>query len=228
MHEGVLPTGVADVATTLAEWPALRSFYLSGGTALALQHGHRQSRDLDFFTKSPLSTLPALSGLNTLLDRFTHVAWIQRDPDQFHLQLNGVSVTLLAYPFSHDFDFRSWNGSDVADVRDIAVQKAHTIGRRAHARDYLDLHEILTTGVVTLGNLMQRAQHTYQGAFSPRLFLQQLTYTRDLPDRDDALSLLTVPRAFEAIEQDLQMIVRQWVQEMAQVPHSPRTRRSRP
>ncbi len=44
MNESILPAGVADVALILAQWPALQAFYLAGGTALALQRGHRQSR----------------------------------------------------------------------------------------------------------------------------------------------------------------------------------------
>ncbi|MEK7577245.1 MAG: nucleotidyl transferase AbiEii/AbiGii toxin family protein [Patescibacteria group bacterium] len=31
----------------------LGQFYLSGGTALSLQTGHRESEDLDFFTQKP-------------------------------------------------------------------------------------------------------------------------------------------------------------------------------
>ncbi|WP_298210030.1 hypothetical protein [Ferrimicrobium sp.] len=46
-----------------------------------------------------------------------------------------MAITLLAYPFQHRYDFFSWRGLWVADPRDIATQKAYTIGRRAVARD---------------------------------------------------------------------------------------------
>jgi hypothetical protein len=35
----------------------LSEFYLSGGTALSLQLGHRESEDLDFFTQTDFETL---------------------------------------------------------------------------------------------------------------------------------------------------------------------------
>lgn len=41
-----------ELLTRLTRYKALSSFYLVGGTALALQIGHRISVDLDFFTLS--------------------------------------------------------------------------------------------------------------------------------------------------------------------------------
>ncbi|MCL6577105.1 MAG: nucleotidyl transferase AbiEii/AbiGii toxin family protein [Kyrpidia sp.] len=47
-----------------------RSFYLSGGTALALQLGHRVSEDLDFFTKNANNKLNAQAVMNRLEQHF--------------------------------------------------------------------------------------------------------------------------------------------------------------
>lgn len=218
MWESILPAGVADVASILASWPGMREFYLSGGTAMALHHGHRKSRDLDFFTRNVMTLLPDLSGLDTMLATFSEVEWTQRAPDEVRLRLDGVSVTLLAYPFAHDFGFWEWRGLAVAYARDIAVQKAYTVGRRAQARDYLDLYAMFQSGLISLEELMRRAQNIYQDSFSPRLFLQQPTYTRDLPDRDDALSLLKTPQPFETVERKLQEVVRQWAEQHLQYP----------
>ncbi|NMP25051.1 hypothetical protein [Sulfobacillus harzensis] len=132
-----------------------------------------------------------------------------------------MSVTLLAYPFPHRFGYQPWRGLAVADARDVAVQKAYTVGRRAQARDYLDLHAVLTRGIVSLDDLMRLAQDTYRDAFSPRLFLQQLTYTQDLPDRDSALSLLVTPQSFDTITQDLTRQVQNWAAQRFRPPAPP-------
>ncbi|MHB8189957.1 MAG: nucleotidyl transferase AbiEii/AbiGii toxin family protein [Ferrimicrobium sp.] len=213
MIESVLMTGVAETVSVLATWPLMQKFYLSGGTALALQEGHRRSKDLGFFTRQPLEVLPKLPQLDDLLKRFTLAEWTHKSPEQIDWRLNGVSVTLLAYPFAHNFEFHTWRGLSVADPRDIAVQKAYTIGRRAQARDYIDLHAIIKTGLMTIHEIMSRAQRTYGDAFSPRLFLQQLTYTHDLTDKDkdDAVSLLIEPQSFAIVEQDLQSMVQDWI-----------------
>ena len=49
-HIEALPLAAARMLDVLAKLPELSSFYLAGGTALALQRGHRFSADLDFFT----------------------------------------------------------------------------------------------------------------------------------------------------------------------------------
>lgn len=221
LREDLLPAGTAQVAGLLAEWPVMGQFYLSGGTALALHLGHRQSRDLDFFTRNPLGTLPPLAGIDHMLTGFRMVEWDLNVPEQIQWRLNDVSVTLLAYPFPHHFDYHPWRGMAVADARDVAVQKAYTVGRRAAARDYLDLHAVLTRGLVSLDDLMRLAGETYHDAFSARLFLQQLTYTQDLPDRDSALTLLVTPQSFEAISRDLTQEVQNWAARRLSPPTTP-------
>ncbi len=98
-------------------------------------------------------------------------------------------------------------------ARVIVIQKAYTIGGRAQARNYLDMHEALTSNVLSLKSLIEHAKHIYGENFSTRLFLQQLAYTQDLPDKDAAVALLTVPRTFESVERDLQILVRHYVQD---------------
>ena len=217
MIESVLTTGVAETATILASWSPMQKFYLSGGTALALQEGHRRSKDLDFFTRHPLGVLPELPQLDNFLKQFTQAEWTHKSPDQIDWILNGVSVTLLAYPFPRDFELHPWRGLSIADPKGIAVQKAYTLGRRAQARDYIDLHAIMKAGLMSIDEIMNRAQHTYGDAFSPRLFLQQLTYTHDLTDKDkdEAVGLMIKPQSFTAVEQDLRRMVQDWMDTLA-------------
>lgn len=62
MHEDILPDGTTTVADTLSQSPAMRSFYLAGGTALALHLGHRRSCDLAFLVVSPSRPCPRFLG----------------------------------------------------------------------------------------------------------------------------------------------------------------------
>ena len=54
-----LPDKTAKLIEDLQNGPTdfLESFYLSGGTALSLQIGHRESEDLDFFPAQPFDPL---------------------------------------------------------------------------------------------------------------------------------------------------------------------------
>jgi len=48
-HREVVDAGVERTLRDLYNIPILTSFYLAGGTGLALRLGHRRSVDLDFF-----------------------------------------------------------------------------------------------------------------------------------------------------------------------------------
>lgn len=85
-------------------------------------------------------------------------------------------------------------GIDVASVREIALMKAYTIGRRALFRDYVDLYFALRSGEVSLAYILANAprKFTLEGEclFAQRLFLEQLAYTGDTPDREQVLNLI--------------------------------------
>jgi hypothetical protein len=49
MHREILTPDQVSVLDALRTMRAVRRFYLAGGTALALRHGHRRSVDFDFF-----------------------------------------------------------------------------------------------------------------------------------------------------------------------------------
>jgi len=52
MFTFVLPGNTRSVLDKLSQSGVVNDFYLTGGTALALQIGHRESEDLDFFCET--------------------------------------------------------------------------------------------------------------------------------------------------------------------------------
>ena len=122
-----------------------KDFVLSGGTALALQLNHRKSFDFDFFSQTPIEK-KLLAGLadkisisNTAIDT----------PDELTLfTKEGVKLTFLRYPFKPFYPIqKTESGLSIFPVREIALQKAYTIGRRGEYRDYFDLYTILKRNV---------------------------------------------------------------------------------
>ncbi len=57
MHKNILNAEQKSNLELLGKIPEIKNFYLAGGTALALQIGHRYSVDLDFFIAQKFSTL---------------------------------------------------------------------------------------------------------------------------------------------------------------------------
>lgn len=201
-----------------------RAYYLSGGTALALQLGHRVSLDLDLFSREPAREVPADPLLDGCRKRFgdAKVRAVLRETDQLWLELAGVQVTFLAFPFAHKHPLLTANGVAVADIRDIATQKALAIGRRASARDYVDLAWILRTGSIPLKQIIEDALSLFvvdgERLFSPKLFLQQLAYAEDLHDREAAVNSLSQPEDFSSIAADLAREIQAVARQMLDAP----------
>ncbi len=188
----------------LAKLPLAQEFYLAGGTALALQLGHRKSFDLDFFTKTPGEKISA-SRIERFLSKVEsreEPRLIQRAVDQATWDILGTRVTFLAYPFplmepcidGETTIAPEMRGIALATASEIALMKAYTIGRRAAFRDYVDMYYVLKSQAVTLDYILEHApiKFTLQGesVFSPKLFLEQMVYTVDAPDRVQALNLV--------------------------------------
>lgn len=117
-------------------------FYLAGGTALALQLGHRLSVDFDWFT-------PAVGDCEELLRRIKRICdephVLSTSNETLHLQIHGVQVSYLGYdypllePLVPCREFRC----SLADIKDVACMKLSAITGRGARKDFIDLHRII-------------------------------------------------------------------------------------
>lgn len=157
---------------------AAKGYILSGGTALALQIKHCRSFDFDFFSSYPLP-----SQFSQKITRAVKINSISVDnSDEFtFFTRDQIKVTFLHYPFRAYYDIiSSPKGLNLYSVKDIALQKAYTIGRRGEYRDYYDLYSILNKGLISIDGLIPAAQQVFGSLFNPKIFLEQLVYFDDL------------------------------------------------
>jgi predicted nucleotidyltransferase component of viral defense system len=88
---------------------------------------------------------------------------------------------LLCYPFNDLYEYEEVDeGLRLFSVKDIAIKKAYTIGRRGEYRDYFDLYTILKREVISLLGLIRDTKKIYGSIFEEKIFLQQLVYFDDL------------------------------------------------
>jgi hypothetical protein len=156
------------------------SFYLAGGTALALQIGHRISFDFDFFSSDSI----VASLLSEVESVFTDkkVRLLVSNRDELTVEINDVKVTFLKYPFPTLQEFVIYEGTRFLSVPELAATKAYTIGRRGSYRDYIDLHAVLSEKRSSLSEIIDLAERKYGESFNARLFLEQLVYLKDVED----------------------------------------------
>jgi hypothetical protein len=126
--------------------PALtaRSFYLGGGTALALRLGHRRSVDFDWFTAQRVDDPLRLAA--SLRNEGLPLHTGQVAPGTWHGTLSGVRISLFEYryPLLRSAAFWGQYGCRLASRADLAAMKLAAIGQRGSKKDFVDVYALGT------------------------------------------------------------------------------------
>ena len=114
-------------------------FYLAGGTALALQLGHRDSIDFDFFTQDSFDTAKLFAECETVFAGHT-LQKIQEETSTLGILVDGVQISFLGYPYPLVRPLIRDEHLSLASLEDIACMKCSAITSRSTLKDYVDLH----------------------------------------------------------------------------------------
>lgn len=155
-----------------------RGFYLVGGTALALQIGHRMSVDFDFFCEKLLPSDLLSKAKCVFADSRLSVTY--RAVDQLNVLIDDVKVTFFHFEYPVIDPFIEYQRVPIASVREIAAMKAFSIGKRLSYKDYVDWYFLLKGGYLTLPEVIAHAKKKFAGDFNDRLFLGQLVSFEDI------------------------------------------------
>ncbi|MBQ2553690.1 MAG: nucleotidyl transferase AbiEii/AbiGii toxin family protein [Prevotella sp.] len=113
---------------------------LVGGTALALQYGHRNSVDLDFFGKLDEDTLVVRS----CLEKIGKVNVIKETKSIRIYNLDDVKIDFVDYSRYDWIDEPVVEGNlRLASPKDIAAMKINAIEGRGTRKDFIDIYYIL-------------------------------------------------------------------------------------
>jgi hypothetical protein len=175
----ILPPAQQRLWPELSETP--EEFTLYGGTAIALQLGHRPSVDFDFFASTPfvpgalLQKVPYLKGATVR----------QSAPNTLTVTVERGGAVQVSFFGGLDLgqvapaETAIGPGIKVASLIDLAGFKTAVVTQRAEPRDYIDVHTLLTKGNIALAEMLASAAIIYGTEFSPLLALKALTYHDD-------------------------------------------------
>lgn len=179
LHLSALPKATWKAFLFISKMPMLQTggWYLAGGTALALQAGHRSSVDLDFFT-----TKAAFDEVAVERELFASKAWetTYREKGTIYGKLLGAKVSLIAYPFfKPSKNMRGFGTIKILLPQDVASMKIVAISQRGRKRDFVDLYWYCINRE-PLKIVLDRAIVQYPGQEKnmPH-FLKSLTYFTD-------------------------------------------------
>jgi Nucleotidyl transferase AbiEii toxin, Type IV TA system len=166
-------------------WPELsqtpEEFTLYGGTAIALQLGHRPSLDFDFFAWRPfapnnlMQKIPCLRGATVR----------QAAPDTLTVTVDRGGPVQLSFFGGLDLgqvaraDTAIGPGIKVASLIDLAGFKVAVVTQRAELKDYIDVHSLLIKAAISLADMLASAGIIYGSEFNPLLALKALAYHED-------------------------------------------------
>jgi len=150
-------------------------FGLVGGTAIALQLGHRESIDFDLFKNGNINILKIRKRVSEVF----HIENVRvEEPEEYTITVNGVRLTFLNYPFNIKYTEKLEHTIKIPDILTLGAMKAFALGKRAKWKDYVDLYFIFRKH--SLEEVTQKSAQIFGNEFNGKLFREQLSYYEDI------------------------------------------------
>lgn len=210
----VMPATQQTMLRRLASIVGQRGMYLAGGTALAIQVGHRRSVDLDWFSPSAIDPMALAADLRSagIPIQVTDV-----DEGTLHGKAGGVMLSFLEYRYPDLVAPIEWPdyGVRLSALEDLACMKLSAIGGRGSKKDFIDVFA-LGREKFTLDQMLQFYGQKYEIAdLGHTLFA--LTYFDDA-EQDDTPAML-----WQIDWDEVKAVVEGWVQDYTQKQAPPQS-----
>jgi predicted nucleotidyltransferase component of viral defense system len=172
---------------------------LVGGTALALQLGHRESIDLDLFGTMQYDKTEILEVLGKQFE-----VKILDDSKRIHIfNINGVKVDFVEYPYDWIYPLVEEEGVRTAGKKEIAAMKLEAICNRGTRKDFVDIYFLLEH--FTLSQMLEFHLRKYK-TDSSFMILRSLTYFEDA--EKIAMPRMLIPTDWEDVKGNIREAVR--------------------
>ena len=204
MYPETINKRTKSVLAKIAKLDFVQNFYLAGGTALAIQLGHRESIDLDFFSREKFSA----QKLKYELSKIGKLAVDYEDEDTLNGTLDDVKVSFFYYGYAQSFDLVKYENIFLADERDIAAMKIDTISARGSKKDFVDIYFLMQRH--SLSQLIGFFEEKYKNIRYNKLhIIKSLIYFADANDNPDPLMLVDFDweKIKTFLEQEVRMIL---------------------
>lgn len=176
IHLNILDKERLEILPKMAEFSHF-GFYLAGGTGLALQIGHRDSVDFDFFKDGDFDVNVWENKIKEIFQGFD-ILIFQKDKNTLSFTLNQkVKFSFFGYDHKLLYGLNKVEYFDIASVRDIACMKFSAILSRSLEKDYVDLYFIMK--IFSLNDLLLDFKEKYP-TIDIALVLKSLTYFEDV------------------------------------------------
>lgn len=202
LHLSTIDASTLELLKALMKQSAFSGLRLAGGTALALQIGHRKSIDIDLFGAIDFELLQ----IQDLFAEFDSVKTIKRSKNINIFIINDVKVDFVNYSYPWLNDSIVEDNIRMAAINDIAAMKLAAITGRGSKKDFVDIYFLLQHYSLEALLKMYGAKYYDGSAF---LVLKSLTYFADAENEGDLKMLINTP--WESMKQKLKQEVEKYV-----------------
>jgi predicted nucleotidyltransferase component of viral defense system len=165
--------------------------YLAGGTALALQLGHRTSLDFDFYSKKDFDPEILIAKFK---DKFKNNMIVNRiAKGTAILTINNVSFSLFYYPYNLIGDLIDLDNIKVTSIPDVSAMKLIAVAMRGKRRDFIDVYYLLKK--YSLKELLSFVKQKYP-SFEELMILKGLIFFEDAENEDVARGIKIFDNSF--------------------------------
>lgn len=206
-HAEVMPVTQQRMLRQLGNFTTERGFYLGGGTAIAIQLGHRRSVDLDWFTPGEIAEPLGLAGELRRSGFAFEVTSVEEGT--LHGEVESVKLSFLEYRYPALNPPVEWTEFEcrLAALEDLACMKLSAIGDRGAKKDFIDIYELGRTHFT-----LEQMLDFYQQKFDTRDIahtIMALTYFDDAEEED-------MPEMLWNVEwQEVKQAIEGWVRDYA-------------
>ncbi len=172
LHYKTIDTKTLELLKNIQNISFFQDLYLVGGTALALQIGHRRSIDIDLFGKikgKREDFLPELLKLGNLKT-------IQYSQNIHVFSIDDIKVDIVNYSYPWIGTPLKDNDIKLSSLKDIAAMKLSAITGRGTKKDFIDIYFLLN--YFTLDEMIEFYNKKYQDG-SIFLVMRSLIYFDD-------------------------------------------------
>ena len=201
LQRAAVTAGLLELLGQLMKEEMLSSLRLVGGTALALQIGHRNSVDIDLFGKHDLDD----QQFGQLFSQFKKVQLLRSSKSIRVYLVEGIKVDIVNYSYPWLAPIVLDEGIRMAALEDIAAMKIAAITQRGSKKDFIDLYFLLK--VFSLEDIL----HFYEQKITDSnewMALRSMAFFQDADVQPTPLVLKGV--SWESIKRFVLMQVREY------------------
>ncbi|MBC7552980.1 MAG: nucleotidyl transferase AbiEii/AbiGii toxin family protein [Taibaiella sp.] len=193
------------VLIKLMAMPELSSFYLVGGTALALYYGHRKSVDIDLFSTVDFSA----EALIPIIEKhFSDFAYSRPNNIGIFGFIGEIKVDFVRYQLHPMIGAPIFEESiRLMSIEDIMAMKVAAILKRAVKKDFWDIAELLNE--YTIDQVIKNYYRKYPNQQLLISIPQALTYFEEAEESEQPISLKG--QTWKKVQQKIQKSVAQYL-----------------